>query len=274
MEDDDQAPQPYVLLSIIAATLVGTVGVLPILVVPANQLSRRAEDFLDARRSFKAAQIEIMLRSGDDTATPQPLAALAHPHSLADPNVATGLALMAGVLAFFFLEKMATMFGEGDHPSSPHADKNVKRVSITGYLNILVNLLDNFTHGLAVATAFSISYETGVMTTAAVIAHEIPHEVGDYAILIRSGFSVYDAIKSQLLTSFGSIAGAVVALSMDTHSTKFLILPFTAGGFLYVALVSLLPDLLEPHRSWPWFADVASVLGGIAIVTSTMLLES
>ena len=63
-------------------------------------------------------------------------------------------------------------------------------LQVTGYLNLVANGIDNFTHGLAVAGSFMVSYKTGILTTAAILIHEVPHEIGDFAILLKSGWFV------------------------------------------------------------------------------------
>ncbi|ELT99345.1 hypothetical protein CAPTEDRAFT_71742, partial [Capitella teleta] len=67
----------------------------------------------------------------------------------------------------------------------------------TGWLNLLANVIDNFTHGLAVAGSYCVSTKTGMLTTFAVLLHEIPHEVGDFAILLKAGFDRWKAAKAQ-----------------------------------------------------------------------------
>jgi zinc transporter 13 len=117
----------------------------------------------------------------------------------------------------------------------------------------MANMIDNFTHGLAVAGSFSVGIKTGLVTTFAILLHEIPHEIGDFAILLRAGFDRWKAAKAQLLTATGGILGAVAALSAESAQTAgdktAWILPFTSGGFLYIALVTVLPDLLGDHIS-------------------------
>jgi zinc transporter 13 len=142
---------------------------------------------------------------------------------------------------------------------------------VTGYLNLLANGIDNFTHGLAVAGSFLVSTRVGLLTTAAILLHEIPHEVADFAILLRAGIHIFsvvvvissvfiavrlikqrpsfvgfgrwDAAKAQLGTATIGIAGAMTALISngsdlaDGRITSW-ILPFTAGGFLHIALVT------------------------------------
>lgn len=133
-------------------------------------------------------------------------------------------------------------------------------IDVTGYLNLLANGLDNFTHGMSVAASFLVSFKTGALTTLAIIIHEIPHEIADNAILLRSGFSCWAAFRAQLTISLVTFLGALTVLIVDgrggtdfvdssssslaSQSRTLWILPLTAGGFIYIALTSLLPELL------------------------------
>lgn len=90
--------------------------------------------------------------------------------------------------------------------------QKTKPKHIAGYLNLMANCIDNFTHGLAVGGSFLMSFRLGALTTFAILVHEIPHEVGDFAILLRSGFSRWDAAKAQLLTATGGIFGSLAAI--------------------------------------------------------------
>lgn len=94
----------------------------------------------------------------------------------------------------------------------------------------------------------------GLLTTFAIIIHEVPHEVGDFAILMKSGFSKWKAVKAQVSTASVGILGAIVALAAEStqvvgQKTAWII-PFTSGGFLHIALVSILPDLLKEDDPW------------------------
>lgn len=97
-------------------------------------------------------------------------------------------------------------------PSAKKIPTADKAKHITGYLNLVANIIDNFTHGLAVGGSFLVSFRLGVLTTFAILIHEIPHEVGDFAILLRSGFNRWDAARAQLLTATGGIFGAMFAV--------------------------------------------------------------
>lgn len=88
----------------------------------------------------------------------------------------------------------------------------VKPKHISGYLNLVANCVDNFTHGLAVGGSFLVSFRLGALTTFAILIHEIPHEIGDFAILLKSGFNRWDAAKAQMMTATGGICGAFAAV--------------------------------------------------------------
>lgn len=142
---------------------------------------------------------------------------------------------------------------------------------VAGYLNLLANSIDNFTHGLAVAGSFLVSFRHGVLATFAILLHEIPHEVGDFAILLRSGFSRWDAAKAQLLTAGAGLLGALVAIGGSGATTAMeartsWIMPFTAGGFLHIALVTVLPDLLAENEPRESIKQFAALLLGIALM--------
>ncbi|XP_029437917.1 zinc transporter ZIP13 [Rhinatrema bivittatum] len=151
-------------------------------------------------------------------------------------------------------------------PQSPQGSK----IKISGYLNLLANTIDNFTHGMAVAGSFLVSKKVGILTTVAILLHEIPHEVGDFAILLRAGFDRWSAAKMQLITALGAILGACFAICAQSPKgageTVAWILPFTSGGFLYIALVNVLPDLLEEKSPRYSLTQVCLLCGGISVM--------
>lgn len=222
-------------------------------------------------------------------------------------NVYIGLWILLGIVSFIILEKLVNAVEDDDdddssvnrsRPCSPDVDKRsspgtdamrpamrrgsttpnpptaLNKVDPAGYLNLLVNSMDNFTHGLAVAGSFCISNHVGMLTTLAIVIHEVPHEIGDYAILIRSGFSTTQAIRSQFLTSLGGLCGACFALmSANAEHSALWILPFTAGGFMYISLCSLIPDMYEQDTpNYSWWRDPIHVVGGIALVGGSQYL--
>ncbi|XP_033218583.1 zinc transporter ZIP13 homolog isoform X2 [Belonocnema kinseyi] len=148
-------------------------------------------------------------------------------------------------------------------------EESDKPKHVSGYLNLMANCIDNFTHGLAVGGSFLISFRLGALTTFAILVHEIPHEVGDFAILLRSGFNRWDAARAQLLTATGGIFGALVAVLFSgsgVESRTSWILPFTAGGFLHIGMVSVLPELLKETNPKESLKQLGALLAGITIM--------
>nr|XP_054766703.1 zinc transporter ZIP13-like [Lytechinus pictus] len=170
----------------------------------------------------------------------------------------------------------------GDHkiiqalPKNEEKDTKEKKVKVVGYLNLLANFIDNFTHGIAVAGSFLVSKKVGMLTTAAILLHEVPHEVGDFAILLRSGFSRVQATKSQISTAVGGLLGAVLTLlsesAQETGNRAAWILPFTAGGFIHIALATVLPELLQETNWKESIKQMMCLLCGIAVMGAVSLL--
>lgn len=179
----------------------------------------------------------------------------------------TGLWVIIGLVTFMAVEKSAKIF-ESVSPRQSTA------IEISGYLNLIANCTDNFTHGLAIAASYTVSPLVGLLTTLAIMCHEIPHEIGDFAILLRSGFTCPDAARAQLVTSTGGFVGVVVGLSAEHlgQCTSWM-LPFTGGGFLYISLVSIVPQLLREESVRASLVQVIGMLVGIAIMIAVTVVE-
>ncbi|PYH95289.1 ZIP zinc transporter [Aspergillus ellipticus CBS 707.79] len=152
-------------------------------------------------------------------------------------------------------------------PPTPEKEINPS-VKLGGYLNLIADFTHNITDGLAMSSSFYASPTIGATTTVAVFFHEIPHEVGDFALLIQSGFSKRKAMGAQFVTAIGAFLGTFIGIAVQElggghgHGSSAaetagagllgtsltwgdMLLPFTAGTFLYVGTVSVIPELLE-----------------------------
>ncbi len=150
--------------------------------------------------------------------------------------------LIIGISVFFILER----YLKWHHC---HKDSGCK-VHIFTYMSLIGDGLHNFIDGLIIVSAFSISKEVGIATTIAVAAHELPQEIGDFGVLIHGGFTRTKALFWNFISSLTAIAGAVVGyllISSFNNITSFL-LPFAAGGFLYIAMSDLIPELHKEPR--------------------------
>ncbi|KAF2740220.1 ZIP zinc transporter-like protein [Polyplosphaeria fusca] len=148
--------------------------------------------------------------------------------------------------------------------SSPLPEKEISAsVKLGGYLNLIADFTHNITDGLAMSSSFYASPTIGATTTVAVFFHEIPHEVGDFALLIQSGFSKRAAMGAQFITALGALLGTCIGIAVQEYGGNAatvtegpglfgtslrwgdMLLPFTAGTFLYVGTVAVIPELLE-----------------------------
>jgi zinc transporter 7 len=148
--------------------------------------------------------------------------------------------------------------------SAPSAKEINSSVKLAGYLNLIADFTHNITDGLALSSSFYASPTIGATTTVAVFFHEIPHEVGDFALLIQSGFSKRAAMGAQFVTAVGAFLGTCIGIAVQEFGGSStsggmqgpglmgtslqwgdMLLPFTAGTFLYVGTVAVIPELLE-----------------------------
>jgi len=219
-------------------------------------------------------------------------------------DLSVGIWVLVGIITFLMMEKIIRII-KGGHlhshshsskseqkdvkktdkktddkspPKSPNASKkegknakSVKKVEsdgdikVGGYLNLAADFTHNFTDGLAIGASYLAGRNVGMITTFTVLLHEVPHEIGDFAILIQSGCNKRKAILLQLTTAVGAVSGTIVSLmaeGIDEAATAW-ILPFTAGGFIYIATVSVIPELLHNSTFWQSLKEVLALLGGV-----------
>ncbi|KAI3358643.1 hypothetical protein L3Q82_015060 [Scortum barcoo] len=130
------------------------------------------------------------------------------------------------------------------------------------YMITIGDGIHNFADGLAVGAAFSLSWKSGLATSLAVLCHELPHELGDFAILLHSGVSIRKALLLNFSSAMISFIGLYVALSVATDlATKQWIAAITAGLFLYVGLADMLPTMVHISNRRPWLIFLLQNMG-------------
>lgn len=142
------------------------------------------------------------------------------------------------------------------------------QIKIAGYLNLAADFTHNFTDGLAIGASYLAGNSIGIITTITILLHEVPHEIGDFAILVKSGCSKKKAMMLQLTTAIGALAGTVLALlGSGSDAAESWVLPFTAGGFIYIATVSVIPELLEEStKLWQSLKEITALLAGVGMM--------
>lgn len=142
------------------------------------------------------------------------------------------------------------------------------------YMITIGDGIHNFADGLAMGAAFSVSWRSGLATSIAVLCHEVPHELGDFAILLHSGMSVRKALMLNVGSALTSFFGLYIALSVATDiATQQWIAAITAGLFLYVGLADMLPTLVHIDSRRPWMMFLLQNLGLLSGWSILLLLS-
>lgn len=229
-EENEKGEVTYTtwLWTIFGCSLVVSSGIVPAFLLPAN-----IHEFLSSVQGQRRLNLLLGFGVGSLLADVF-LHLLPEAYENNNNQVAIGLWTLAGYLTFSLIEKIGASTEEGQH-------------QLCAYMNLCANIIDNFAHGLAVGSSFLVSTKFGIMTTITILLHEIPHEISDFAILLRADFDRIAAMKVQFITASAGVLGSCVALSLHTSNVPVIetLLPFTAGGFLNIALTQLLPELNE-----------------------------
>jgi zinc and cadmium transporter len=183
------------------------------------------------------------------------------PHAQKElPGSNLSLALLFGFILFFTLEKIAVW-------RHCHEDSCLVHTR-AGLLILIGDSLHNFVDGIAIASAFLYSSELGTATALAVIAHEIPQEVGDFAVLLESGYSRSRALLFNVISSTASFPGAIAAyfLLPEMRSAVPYFLAISASSFIYIALADLVPGRRATGGIWSLAWELPLIILGIGTI--------
>ncbi len=181
-----------------------------------------------------------------------------------EQNTNNGLLMIgAGVFIFFILEKFLIWRHCHSHQhSGDHQKPIAASMVITG------DAVHNFIDGAIIASSFLIDYRVGLSVTAAIVLHEIPQELGDFGILVRGGYSMKRALIVNALTATAAIVGAVITYFFleSAPVLQSILVPLTAGGFLYIALADLIPQLHEHTSAKETLGQIFLLLLGFGLM--------
>ena len=158
------------------------------------------------------------------------------PEALEQSQTNIFLYVILGFISFFILEKYFYW---------RHCHNGVCDVHAFTYLNLIGDGIHNFTDGLVIGASFIVSINFGIITTLVIIFHEVPQEIGDFAVLVYGGFNRFKALFFNFISALTCVLGTIVGYSLSTNIGKFspFMLSFTAGGFVYIAACDLVPEL-------------------------------
>lgn len=181
-------------------------------------------------------------------------------------SVFVSLNILFGIIAFFVLEKFVHWRHCHEMPSKKHPHP-------FSYLILTGDAVHNFIDGLIIAAGYLVSIPVGFATTVAVIFHEIPQEIGDYGSLVYGGFSRQKALTLNFLTALTAVIGTVIALAVADTNNQFqnFLIPFAAGGFIYVAGSDLIPELHKHTEIKKSLGQVLAFVLGIVLMLLLLL---
>ena len=174
------------------------------------------------------------------------------------------LYVLFGILAFFVLERFIFWH---------HCHNGKCDVHAFSYLNLVGDGIHNMLDGMVIATAYFVSIPLGVTTTIAIALHEIPQEIGDFAILIYGGFGRKKALFYNFLSALAAFGGVAIAYLFSSSEGFFpLVLAFAAGGFIYIASADIMPELQKEMEFRKSLLQLLCLIGGIALMWAVIRL--
>jgi zinc and cadmium transporter len=176
--------------------------------------------------------------------------------------------VLLGVLAFFLLEKMVLWRHCHHENCEAHDPAQGKAHSPAGTLILVGDGIHNFVDGVLIAAAFLTDIHLGIVTSLAVATHEIPQEVGDFAILLHSGYSRARALFYNMLTSLTTVVGGVLAYYSLVEVQHLLpyILAIAASSFIYIAVADLIPGLHERTELSATLQQIVLIAAGVGVI--------
>lgn len=194
------------------------------------------------------------------------------PHAVENIGIdkAQGLfaTVLIGILVFFLLEKLLLWRHCHTSDCEAHNDGEEHYHQPAGTLIVLGDGIHNFVDGVLIAAAFLTDLHLGIVTSLAVAAHEIPQEVGDFAILLQSGYPKAKAFFYNILSSLGTVTGGILAFLAlgPVHDILPYFLALAASSFIYVAVADLIPTLHKKTHAEAVVQQMALVLAGVFLI--------
>jgi zinc and cadmium transporter len=175
-----------------------------------------------------------------------------------------------GILVFFMLEKLLIWRHCHSGSCEAHGDEDHSHHHAAGPLIILGDSIHNFVDGVLIAAAFLTDAQLGIVTSLAVAAHEIPQEVGDFAILLQSGYSKGKALWYNILSSLATVLGGILAyFSLEgMHEALPYFIALAASSFIYVAVADLIPSLHKKTDLGSSLQQISLIAAGVVLVFS------
>jgi zinc and cadmium transporter len=248
---------PTLLSILLATTIAGVVSITAAAIFSFSLLSKMVERMV-------SMSVGILLSTSLLNALPEAFESEADTHAL----FAT---LLGGLLSFFLLEKFAILrhshHHEGDgHPH--HHGHDADEAGKSGWMILVGDGLHNFTDGILIAAAFLANPKLGLVTGLAIIAHEIPQEIGDFIVLLNAGFTRTRAYLYNLISSLLAVIGGVLGYLMLERGMQWIpyVLVLASSGFIYIAVSDLMPQMQRRATLRETVPQVLLIALGVGVV--------
>jgi zinc and cadmium transporter len=144
-----------------------------------------------------------------------------------------------------------------------------------GYMNLFADGVHNLIDGMIIGASYTVSLQVGFATTMAVIFHEIPHELGNFFVLLYAGFTKRRALSCNFISAIFAVLGTIISLLIGSTVENFsvLMLPVAAGGFIYIAGSDLVPELNKELRPSKSIVQMLAIAIGVGLMLLLDLLE-
>ncbi len=182
--------------------------------------------------------------------------------------VASSLWILAGIFSSFILEKFLRWRQE-------HGLGHHDHIHPVGRIILISDGLHNLLDGVLIGASYLAGRSVGLATTFAVMFHELPHEIGDFGVLLHSGYSRSRALLFNFLSALIAMAGVGIAFGFQSAMNDFptIALPVTAGTFLYIAGSNLTPELHKENAPLKSLMQLAALLVGVGFMLLLLLVE-
>lgn len=190
-------------------------------------------------------------------------------HAGEEGSIFVSIFIIIGVILFFITEKFLHWHHHED-------DTDERHIHPVGKLVIFSDSVHNLIDGIIIGASFLVSIPVGIATTIAVILHEIPQEVGDFAVLLHAGYSKKKALFLNFISAIFALLGTAIVFILGSVSEKieFFLLPIAAGGFIYIALSDLIPELHKTKNAKHSLLQIVAILFGVCLMFLLTFIEA
>lgn len=247
-----------ILLSILlATTIAGVLSISAAAIFSFSLLSKMVERMV-------SLSVGILLSTSLLHALPEAFESQADAHTLF-------AILLGGLLGFFLLEKFAILRHSHHHEGDGHGHEqghDAHEAGKAGWMILVGDGLHNFTDGILIAAAFLADPNLGLITALAIVAHEIPQEIGDFIVLLNAGFSRTRAYVYNLICSLMAVVGGIVGYLMLERANDLIpyVLVFASSGFIYIAVSDLMPQMQRRASLRETIPQIVLIAVGVALV--------